>query len=189
MLRPYVVLAIGLLAAPGCERADVGAQHAAPYLANAEAAARSTEGQSLHFTRLRALAPDELLGYVGGKIEAHTSRMGAVATTELERTYTRGGNSLKLRLVDTNLTGGARPPRPGPDFEDDVRLGRPLRIAGASGYAEFEKDSLRASASLIVADRVLISLTMEDARGVDELEQFAAALDLERLEALLDDAR
>ncbi|MBI5549754.1 MAG: hypothetical protein HY901_38190 [Deltaproteobacteria bacterium] len=143
------------------------------------------DGRSLHFTRLLAFCPERLLEYAGGKLSASTAQIGEVAVSEVERTYAEGERTAKLRIVDTSLNHGVRAPPPGPAFEDQEKIGRPLRTAGASGYAEFEKEGRRAMANLIVADRVLVTLTCENARGPEEVERLAAALDLRSLESLV----
>lgn len=143
------------------------------------------EGKSLHFSELLAFAPEKLLELQGGKATASTAKIGEVAVSEVERTYTQGELTAKIRIVDTSLNRGSRPPEPGPAFEDDRKIGRPVLTSGANGYVEFEKESRRAVANLIVADRVLVTLTLENARGPEDAERLAAALDLRRLEKLL----
>ncbi|MGC4117202.1 MAG: hypothetical protein QM765_22105 [Myxococcales bacterium] len=161
-------------AEPTAPRSDAGAK-----------APSSLDGKTLHFTNLQRFAPDALLDFQGGKLAASTAQIGEVAVSEVERTYSSGARTLKLRLVDTSLNRGARAPKPGEAYEDDRKIGRPLGIAGASGYLEFEKESRRATANLIVTDRVLVTLTLEDARGPEDLQRLAVALDLRKLDALL----
>jgi len=187
---------VALATLPGlaCKDAPVPAASAAPAPAPAPAPATgdggalglpSVDGRALHFTRLQEFAPDKLLEFQGGKTAASTAQIGEVAVSELERTYVEGDRTVKLRFVDTTLNRGARAPKPGPAFEDDQKIGRPVQTAGASGYVEFEKESRRAAANLIVADRVLVSMSLENAHGPEDVERLAAALDLRRLEALL----
>jgi hypothetical protein len=143
------------------------------------------DGRSLHFTRLQSFTPDALLEFKGGKATASTARFGEVAVSEVERAYGEGERTAKIRIVDTSLNRGAHPPEPGAAFEDERKVGRPLHTAGASGYVEFEKESRRAVANLIVASRVLVTISCEGARGPEDVERLAAALDLRRLESLL----
>ena len=145
----------------------------------------SLDGKSLHFTRLQSFAPDALLEFKGGKTTASTARFGEVAVSEVERGYADGERTVKLRIVDTSINHGAHAPSPGKAYEDESKVGRPLRTAGATGYVEFEKESRRAVANLIVADRVLVTVSCENARGAEDAERLAAALDLRRLDALL----
>ena len=194
--RPFWGLALALAAAsaPGCKQASMPS--AAPPVVSSPAAsgpagdagAQATpplDGRSVHFTRLLELAPDKLLEYEGGKPAASTLRIGEVAVSEVERTYVNGEQSVKLRLVDTSLNRGARAPKPSAAFEDEQRIGRPVQTSGASGYVEFEKEQRRAVANLIVSDRVLVTLAMENARGPEDVERLASTLDLRRLEAIL----
>ena len=186
--RPLVgLVAIALtLALPAC-RAPSGPPAKAP-AASPEAqgaAASSLDGKSLHFTRLQLFTPDELGDFKGGKTTASTAKFGEVAVSEVERSYSLGERTAKVRIVDTSLNHNAHAPKPGEAYEDEKKVGRPLRTAGATGYVEFEKENHRAVANLIVADRVLVTLTVENARGPEDAERLAAALDLRRLESML----
>lgn len=173
---------VGLLACrePAPAVAGPGPDAAAPGAAEA-----ALDGKTLHFTRLQAFAPAVLAGFKGGRVQASTSQIGEVALSELERTYSEGERTAKLRIVDTSLNQGSKAPRPGPAFEDEEKVGRPLRVPGAQGYLEFEKAGGRAQANLIVADRILITVTFEKAKAPEDVEQFAGALGLDRLEALV----
>jgi hypothetical protein len=148
-------------------------------------AVAALDGRSLHFTRLQVYAPDTLLEFHAGKTSASTAQIGDVAVSEVERSYSEGTRTAKIRILDTSLNRGARAPNPGPAFEDDQKVGRPLRTAGANGYVEFEKESRKAVANLIVADRVLVTVTFENAKGPEDVERLAAAMDLRSLETLL----
>ncbi len=193
--------ALATLLAAGCKQAPAPASAGPAPAASAQAApapgstpaARdggpalppTIDGKSLHHTRLQEFAPDRILDFEGGKIAASTAQIGEVAVSEVERTYTSGAQTMKLRIVDTSLNRGARAPKPGPAFEDDQRIGRPVGTAGASGFVEYEKGSHRAVANLIVADRVLVTLAMEDAKGPEDIQRLAVALDLRKLDAMV----
>ncbi len=142
-------------------------------------------GRTVHFTELRRFAPDALLEFAGGRTSASTAHLGAVAVSEVERQYHGPDEqSLKLRLLDTSLDRGAAP-APGKAFEDAQRVGRPIRTAGAAGYVEYGKESHLGVANLIVADRVLVTLTLQNASGPEDAERLAAALDLAALDRLV----
>lgn len=182
--------ALATLLAAGCTEApkpSAAAPATAPATRDASAGPPKTlDGKTLHFTNLQEFAPDAILDFASGKFAASTAQIGEVAVSEVERTYAApDGRSLKLRIVDTSLNRGARAPKPGPAFEDDQKVGRPVGTAGASGYVEFEKESRRATANLIVTDRVLVTLALENARGVEDVERLAVALDLRKLDARL----
>ena len=81
------------------------------------------------------------------------------------------------------MNHGAHAPAPGQPFEDDAKVGRPLRAGGAAGYVEFEKETRKAVVNLIVADRVLVTVTCENARGPEDAARIAEALDLKKLDA------
>ena len=180
------MLGVAVLALLGCRGPGAPPASASPTGGDSgEPAAAPFDGKALHFTRLQAFTPDALLEFKGGKTTASTAQFGAVAVSEVERSYSQGERTAKVRIVDTSLNHGAHAPTPGEAYEDDKKVGRPLRTAGAAGYVEFEKESQRAVANLIVADRVLVTLTFENARGPEDVERLAAALDLRRLESML----
>lgn len=139
-----------------------------------------SRGLTIHFSKLVPFAPESLLGYRGGATAASTSRFGEVAVSEIERSYSNGEQGLKLRIVDSNINRGAKA-RPGEAFEDDERLGKPLLMASTVGFVELEKQSGRAQADLVVADRLLVTVASESADGTLEIERFCAALDLHGL--------
>jgi len=143
------------------------------------------DGRSIHYSRLTPFAPDPLGGYRGGAIRASTSQFGEVSVSEVERVYQGQDRSAKVRLVDTSLNDGARSPPLGEPYEDEEKVGRPMRASDAVGFVEFEKESRRATANLIVADRLLVTVTCEGSTGTGEAERLAAALDLRGLSLLV----
>lgn len=143
-------------------------------------------GRTVHFTALRQFAPDALLELSGGRTSASTAHFGEVAVSEVERLYEGPDERrLKLRLVDTSLNHQVAPPPPGPAFEDAQKIGRPLHVAGGAGYVEYAKESHLAVANLIVAERVLVTLTLQNASGPEDAERLAAALPLAALDRLV----
>jgi hypothetical protein len=144
-------------------------------------------GKTIHFSRLRPFLPDKLLELEGEAATASTSQFGDEAVSEAERSYRGGGREVKIRLVDTSLNRG-RPSTPGVNFDDEKSVGRPANIQGAVGFVEYEKESRRARADLVVAERLLVTVTCENARGPEEVERLASGLKLNELAALARDA-
>jgi len=170
-------LALGLALA-ACSRPAAPPSPADAASAEAVAAA----GATVHFSRLRALLPDRLLDFEGERPTASTSQYGRVAVSEAERSYRQGERVASVRIIDTNLqTGG---PVPAQSWETEAALHRPLEADGAVGYVEFDKASRAGKADLVVAERFLVTLKLEPARGADEVERLARALQLSRLAAL-----
>lgn len=150
----------------------------APFPAAGGPALPAPQGEAIHFSRLTRFAPDRLAEWTGGRLSAATSRFGSTVVTEVERPYALGERRASLRLVDTTLNRGARAPPLGDGFEDERRAGKPLLLEGARGFAELDKESGRATVNLVVADRIVLTLSCDGSRNPLELERLAAALDL-----------
>lgn len=168
--------ALALLALLACDE-----QTGKPVVAGSDQETEPPRGLTIHYSKLVPFAPAALLEYRGGPTVASTSRFGEVAVSEIERNYTWGPRRLKLRIVDTNINRGARAPNPAEAFENAEKIGKPLLTGGAVGFVEYEKASRRAQADLIVAERILVTVTGEDVAGPEPIERFSAALDLNAL--------
>lgn len=175
------VVALGLLLS-ACRRGPAADAAVAPPRGSTDAgpsgAPPSTprDGQSVHFSRLKPFLPHGVLDYRGGELHASTSQFGGVAVSEIERAYQGPVRRAKVRILDTNLNqqaGAALTAR-----GEGIAGARPLAMAGAVGYATYDADRRHAQASVVVADRFVVAVTVESADGDGDAEAFARALDL-----------
>jgi hypothetical protein len=171
-MHPVSRLAVFWLAATACH-------HDPPPTPNppAEEPARPPrDGDSIHFTRLKPFLPAELDGFHGGELKASTSQFGGVAVSEIERFYEREARRAEIRILDTNLNrkeGAALKAQ-----ASEVPHGRPFSSGPAQGYVSFDPERRYAQASIVVADRFVVGVTIEDARDDREAEGLVRALDL-----------
>ncbi len=109
-------------------------------------------------------------------MKASTSQFGGVAVSEIERAYEGHNQKAAIRILDTNLNR-----RAGAAVRaqaSQVPNARPFADGQALGYVTFDPERRYAQASVVVADRFVVGVTLDDAHDDREVERLARAMDL-----------
>jgi hypothetical protein len=152
----------------------------------------SSDTVSLHYKKLQQFLPAELAGFVpDGEPRGEFVSLGGVSYSTCEQRYRRGGQQLKVLLVDYN---GAKPLYASATAlmgnsisqEDDVQLmqGCDLGLPGVLGYETLQKKEHRALVALGVGNRFFVSVESTRQQNTQLVKYVAQLLDLKRLAAL-----
>jgi hypothetical protein len=134
------------------------------------------QSESVHFSELKPFLPDRLGGFTGGEMKASTSQFGTVAVSEIDRIYESRSRRAQIRVVDTNLSrqsGAAVRPQP-----EGAPNARPFAQGSAHGYFSYDPQRRLAQASVIVGERFVVGITVEDAADDADAQMLVKALDL-----------
>jgi len=181
-LRPHPFL---LALALGCTRAEettplpeVPAPETPPVLSAA---------RCVYFKDLRPFLPRELQGYALSRDEGSTGKYGEVVMSEAERAFTRPGQQMVVRIVDTTLVGRlSKSIRAAADEADrhEAEETASLRMAETVGFVRYDPSEERAEANLLVGGRYVVAVTGLGFEGTHEVKAVAGGLDLEGLSRL-----
>jgi hypothetical protein len=117
-------------------------------------------------------------------MKASTSQFGAVAVSEIDRIYESKVRRAEIRIVDTNL-----PQKAGASVHaqpDGLPNARPFASGSARGYFTYDPQRRFALASVIIADRFVIGVTVENSPDDGDVERLVRAMDLPGLGRLVD---
>jgi hypothetical protein len=148
------------------------------------AVSESRRPDSVHFTQLKPFLPDHLDGFVGKEMKASTSQFGAVAVSEIDRVYESSARRAEIRIVDTNL-----PQKAGASVHaqpDGLPNARPFASGSARGYFTYDSQRRYALASVVISDRFVIGVTVENSPDDGDVERLVRAMDLPGLGRLVD---
>lgn len=147
------------------------------------------EIQKMHTNRLQTLLPNEVIGYRGSEIESNS----ALGFSALERTYSKGGNEIRLSLASTK--GGADAGGLG-GLGGLAALGRMAAMMGNQpGQETFRISGLTATQishpggggelSVFLDSGAIVKLEANEAADFKNLRPFAEAINLGALDSYL----
>ncbi len=143
----------------------------------------------VHFADLRAHLPDAPDGFTRVRDEGSSGRYGEVSISEVERVFSGGaGEELSVRIVDTTLSPelarairAAASDASGRHADDPTA---PILQDRAVGFVRWDADAGKAEANVLVADRFVVAVTSQGARGPGVVRRLAGDIDYDRLALL-----
>ena len=143
---------------------------------------------ALHFTRLKPFLPETLGTLRGGETRSSTSEYpGGFAVSQVERDYVGLGRHSAVRILDTNLNRKAGVAVRAEAA--DAPHARPFESGRARGYVDYDPQRRVAQARVVIAERFVLDVTVDDAPDDRDAERTVRALDLEGLEKLASSTR
>jgi hypothetical protein len=178
--------------APGTDPAEAEKQ---VQLAKSLAAmhALGAGGAAVNWRQLAAFVPEKLGDYVAkGELDGSTNKAGGFEVTEVKRRYEAADKrTMRLKIVDATATPFLRAPfamatMVNEDSTSGYRKGKTL--GGYSSVVSWRERSKESSVDMLVAQRFLIELRIEDAKAPEEAERLIVQLKLDDLAKVKADA-
>ncbi|MEK7703655.1 MAG: hypothetical protein AAB426_01755, partial [Myxococcota bacterium] len=135
----------------------------------------------VNWRELAKVVPESVAGFTAeGELNGQTSGMGNMQVTEVTRHYKKGDKELRLEITDTSMVAALRAPFAmmamiNEDSSKGYKKGG--SIGAYPGLAEWESQGKESHVAVLVADRFLVNVKIENAEPGDA-ETIVKALDL-----------
>src|SRR5262245_5142430 len=143
--------------------------------------AKGGGGPAVSWHLLAPLLPDEVLDFKAkGDLDGKTTRSKGFEVSEVTRRYGADDSDLRIRITDTSANASLRAPfAKVPTLEEGGQ-----NIARHPAIVEWNATAKSSSASLLVAQRFVVTVRVSKADGDGDAEAIAAALKLDDLAKL-----
>ena len=172
-----------LLLAAACHRDGPSDASFSAIVDAGETLASLDADEAVHFTRLKPFLPETLGALHGGETRSSTSQYpGGFAVSQVERDYLGSGRRSAVRILDTNLNRKAGVAVRAEAA--DAPHARPFESGNAKGYLDYDPQKRVAQARVVISQRFVLDVTVEDTPDDREAERTVRAIDLKGLEKL-----
>lgn len=146
-------------------------------------------GPVVNWRQLKPFVPDTLGDFAAkGEVDGATKKMGgAMSVSSVERSYTAGERRLRLQVSDASMAPMLKAPfAMAAMMEEDTSRGykKGKKIGGHTAIVEWDEGAKRSKATLLVADRFMVQVTVRSTDTPKDAESVAGALKLGELAAL-----
>lgn len=134
----------------------------------------TTGGTAVSVVNWREIAkvmPESVEGFAAdGELKGETTGMGGMQVSEVKRRYKKGDKELRLEITDTSMVAALRAPFAmmamiNEDSSEGYKKGG--TIGAHPGLAEWESKNKESHAAVLVADRFLVNVKIENAEPGD----------------------
>ncbi len=152
-------------------------------------AVENIEKNLINYKELKAALPDEVNGFEKTDEDGETVKMGAFSISQASKTYQSGDKRLHVEIVDYALGTAmlkAATAMGMMEMESDDEYLKTLDFGdGIKGWEEYSKPAKSSKVTLVLNDRILLSIEVDNADPEDAVE-VAEDLDLEDIKDLSD---
>ncbi len=152
-------------------------------------AVENIEKNLINYKELKAALPDEVNGFEKTDEDGETVKMGAFSISQASKTYQNGDKRLHVEIVDYALGTAmlkAATAMGMMEMESDDEYLKTLDFGdGIKGWEEYSKPAKSSKVTLVLNDRILLSIEVDNADPEDAVE-VAEDLDLEDIKDLSD---
>lgn len=149
--------------------------------------AQNTPVEPVNWRQLTPLLVDFDGWKADDKPEGQTVSTGQFKITTVSRNYTAGDKEMEVQIVDGGYVQMAYMAfKTMMNFEVDSseQLVRKITIDGHPGVEQIEYDDNEAKVMLLVGDRFLVTIEIENVKDSKDAKKIAEAIDLKKLAAL-----
>jgi hypothetical protein len=145
-------------------------------------------GPAVNWRQLAAFVPEKIGDFTAkGELDGSTNKVGGFEVTEVKRRYESDKRTLRLKIVDATATPFLRAPFAmatmiNEDSSSGYKKGKTL--GGHSAVVAWKDRSKESSVDMLVAQRFLVEVRVEDAKTPEEAEQLIVQLKLDELAKL-----
>jgi hypothetical protein len=145
-------------------------------------------GPVVSWRLLAPLLPEAILDFKAkGELDGSTKKVAGFEVSEVQRRYQAGERNLRLEITDASSHAFLRAPfamvaMVEEDSSEGFKKGK--TIGGHQAIVEWKEKSKNGSVSMLVAQRFIVHVRLDDARSSEEAETIAAALELDELAKL-----
>ena len=144
---------------------------------------------ALPYAELQKMLPASVGSYAkDGDPKGESVNMMGQSFSTASQNYKNGEQTLKVTVVDYNgvyslLTGATAMMAMGFSVDNDEERIGPLKLGidGVKGWEEFKKKSKRATVTMAVADRFLVTAEAENQENTDFVKDVVQSLDISKL--------
>ncbi len=151
--------------------------------------AENIEKNLINYKELKAALPDEVNGFEKTDEDGETVKMGAFSISQASKTYQNGDKQLHVEIVDYALGTAmlkAATAMGMMEMESDDEYLKTLDFGdGIKGWEEYSKPAKSSKVTLVLNDRILLSIEVDNADPEDAVE-VAEELDLDDIKDLSD---